>query len=115
MARALLKRPRLVLLDECAASVDAHIARQVQELLHTHLADSSIIEVRLGPTDCFASKSSQGPALSMHKDVESGDYWHASPGYAEMHLNEGHARTLLWHLRPLCGPPSWILAARGRL
>lgn len=61
MARALLKRPRLVLLDECAASVDAHIARQVQELLHTHLADSSIIEVRLGQQTASPARAVKVP------------------------------------------------------
>ena len=45
VARVLLKKPQVVLLDECSAAVDAHVARQMQELLHSHLAGSTLIQV----------------------------------------------------------------------
>ena len=45
VARVLLQAPGLVLLDECSAAVDAHVARQVQDLLHKHLAGSTVIQV----------------------------------------------------------------------
>ncbi|KAK9791817.1 hypothetical protein WJX73_008914 [Symbiochloris irregularis] len=45
VARVLLQRPSVVLLDECSAAVDAHVARQLQGLLHGHLAGSTIIQV----------------------------------------------------------------------
>lgn len=45
VARVLLRRPHVVLLDECSASVDRHVAAQMQDALRSHLADSTIIQV----------------------------------------------------------------------
>lgn len=48
LARVLLQRPRLVLLDECDAALDASSAAAVRALLATQLPDATILQVRSG-------------------------------------------------------------------
>ena len=44
LARVLLQRPRLVLLDECDAALDASSAAAVRALLATQLPDATILQ-----------------------------------------------------------------------
>ena len=46
LARVLLRRPRIVCLDECTASVDSRTARLMQELVVKELSSATIIQVR---------------------------------------------------------------------
>ena len=45
LARVLLRRPRIVCLDECTASVDPRTAQLMQELVAKELSSASIIQV----------------------------------------------------------------------
>ncbi len=46
LARVLLRRPRIVCLDECTASVDSRTAQLMQELVVKELSSATIIQVR---------------------------------------------------------------------
>ncbi|EIE19385.1 P-loop containing nucleoside triphosphate hydrolase protein [Coccomyxa subellipsoidea C-169] len=45
LARVLLRRPRIVCLDECTANVDAATARLMQELIASQLSHATILQV----------------------------------------------------------------------
>ncbi len=45
LARVLLRRPRIVCLDECTASVDPRTAELMQELIAKELSSATVIQV----------------------------------------------------------------------
>jgi ABC-type uncharacterized transport system fused permease/ATPase subunit len=52
LARVLLRRPRIVCLDECTANVDAVTARLMQDLIASQLSHATILQVTLLPALC---------------------------------------------------------------
>ena len=52
LARVLLRRPRIVCLDECTASVDPRTAELMQELIAKELSSATIIQVCHMPQAC---------------------------------------------------------------
>ncbi len=49
LARAILRRPRVVCLDECTASVDPATGALMQELLRAELPRATVLQARPGP------------------------------------------------------------------
>ena len=52
LARLLLRRPAVVCLDECTASVDPHTAALMQRLIQQQLAGCTVIQVSLPRLPC---------------------------------------------------------------
>ncbi len=46
LARAILRRPRIVCLDECTASVDPATAALMQDLLRAELPHATVLQAR---------------------------------------------------------------------
>jgi ATP-binding cassette subfamily C (CFTR/MRP) protein 10 len=47
LARVLLRRPRIICLDECTANVDAATAWLMQDLIASQLAHATVLQVSL--------------------------------------------------------------------
>ena len=75
LARVLLRRPRIVCLDECTASVDPRTAELMQELIAKELSSATIIQVCRMPQACSVCLSLLCTLLRLARHMLGS--WHA--------------------------------------